>query len=205
MNESRNVDGEGGNASEDTPKQQQQNRSKIGGGCGLQPPPGAMKIMSMNCRGVGQPEAVQEVCSFVQLCCPTLVFLSETRLFSDSVQSLKRELGLPNGLGVGSFGWGGGLALLWMHEICVQLQSYDNFHIDVVIVDQNSGEEQWRFTGFYGEARRERRYRSWELMHFLRVVPRGFVQGILMRLWMLKSNSEVLQDQKVRWMGFGMR
>lgn len=80
---------------------------------------------------------------------------------------LRRELGLPNGLGVGSFGHGGGLALLWTHEICVKLQSYDKLHIDVAIVDQTTDAVIWRFTGFYGEARRERRYRSWECLEFL--------------------------------------
>jgi hypothetical protein len=126
-----------------------------------------MKLLSMNCRGLGWPEAVQEVRSFIQLHRPTLVFLSETRLFNNLVDGLKRDFGLPNGIGVGTFGRGGGLALLWTHEVCVKLQSYDKLHIDVMIVDQTTDAELWRFTGFYGEARRERRHRSWELMEFL--------------------------------------
>lgn len=36
-----------------------------------------------------------------------------------------------------------------------------------MVVDPDSGADQWRFTGFYGEARRENRHRSWELMNFL--------------------------------------
>jgi hypothetical protein len=96
-----------------------------------------------------------------------MVFLSETRLFSNSVQGLRMSLSFPNGVGVGSYGRGGGLALLWSNDICVKLQSYDKLHIDVMVVDPTSGEERWRFTGFYGEARRELRYRSWELLHFL--------------------------------------
>jgi hypothetical protein len=57
--------------------------------------------------------------------------------------------------------------LLWMNEVCVKLQSYDKLHIDVVVVDPTSDAELWRFTGFYGEARRECRHQSWELMRFL--------------------------------------
>lgn len=49
----------------------------------------------------------------------------------------------------------------------MKLQSYDKIHMDVVIVDQTSGAELWRFTRFYGEARREWRHRSWELLQFL--------------------------------------
>jgi hypothetical protein len=59
-------------------------------------------------------------------------------------------LGFPNGVGVGTFGHGGGLVLLWMNEVCVKLQSYDKLHIDVVVVDPTSDAELWHFTGFYG-------------------------------------------------------
>ena len=51
----------------------------------------------------------------------------------------------------------------------MKLQTYDKLHIDVMVVDPVSGADQWRFTGFYGEARKENRYRSWELMQFLSV------------------------------------
>ena len=94
-----------------------------------------MKILCLNCRGLGQPEAVQEVCSLVALHRPALVFLSETRIFDNSVEYLKRKLNFPNGVGVGSFGRGGGLALLWTHEVCVKLQSYNKLHIDVAVLD----------------------------------------------------------------------
>jgi hypothetical protein len=75
----------------------------------------------------------------------------------------------PNGVGVGSFGCGGGLALLWKDDVCVKLQSYDKLHIDVMVVDPVSGGDLWRFIGFYGEARRELTYQSWELLQFLSV------------------------------------
>lgn len=71
-----------------------------------------MKILSLNCQGLGRSEAVQEIRSLIGLHRPALVFLSETRLFSNNVDGLKRSLGLAHGLGVGSFGRGGGLALL---------------------------------------------------------------------------------------------
>ena len=127
-----------------------------------------MKILCLNCRGLGQPEAVQEVCSLVALHRPALVFLSETRIFDNSVEYLKRKLNFPNGVGVGSFGRGGGLALLWTHEVCVKLQSYNKLHIDVAVLDPLSDEEKWHFTGFYGEPRRENRWRSWALLQHLK-------------------------------------
>jgi hypothetical protein len=110
--------------------------------------------MSLNWRGWGSPRQFKKsVASYSNIA--SLVFLSETCCFSDSVERLRRELGLPFGVGVGCYGRGGGLVLLWTNEVCVKLQSYDKLHIDVMIVDQLSGAEFWRFTGFYGESRRE--------------------------------------------------
>lgn len=126
-----------------------------------------MKILCLNCRGVGQPEVVREIRSLCELHRPTLVFFSETRLFCNNVDMLKRSLGFPNGLGVGSYGSGGGLAFLWSHEIEVKLGSYDKIHMDVVILDPISHQERWPFTGFYGESKKELRYRSWDCLKFL--------------------------------------
>jgi hypothetical protein len=88
------------------------------------------------------------------------VFLSETRFFSDNVDRLRISLGFASGLGVGSFGRGGGLAFLWKEELDVRLLSLDKLHIDVAILDSITKEEKWRFIGFYGEPRRELRHRS---------------------------------------------
>ncbi|XP_040379850.1 uncharacterized protein LOC121054416 [Oryza brachyantha] len=110
-----------------------------------------MKTLCLNCRGLGQPEAVRELRSLVELHRLQLVFLSETRLFDDKVDVLRRALNFPNGVGVGSFGRGGGLALLWTKELCVQLQTYDKLHIDVMIMDPVTNSELWHFTGFYGD------------------------------------------------------
>jgi hypothetical protein len=92
------------------------------------------------------------------------VFLSETRVFSDRVYGLQRSLGFPFGLGVGSYGRGGGLALLWTREVKIKLKSCEKMHIDVVVLNHDNDVELWRLTGFYGEPKRELRHRSWNLM-----------------------------------------
>lgn len=96
-----------------------------------------------------------------------VVFLSENRFFSDRVDGLLRSLGFAHGLGVGTHGRGGGIALLWKDEVCVKLQSLDKLHIDVAVLDPVTMVEKWHFTGFYGEARRELRYRSWDCLRML--------------------------------------
>lgn len=125
-----------------------------------------MKTLCLNCRGLGQPEAVQELCSLIELHRPCVVFLSETRLFDDRVDGLVRMLGLAGGYGVGSHGRGGGLALLWNQEVDVKLESYNKSHIDVTVT--LSPVVQWRFTGFYGEPNKDFRFQSWNLLKHLK-------------------------------------
>jgi hypothetical protein len=72
-----------------------------------------MKILCLNYRGLGHPEAVFEVRSLVKLHRPMVVFLSDTRIFSDRVDRLQQSLGFSAGLGVGSYGRGGGLAFYY--------------------------------------------------------------------------------------------
>lgn len=54
-----------------------------------------------------------------------------------------------------------------MNDVYVKLQSYDKLHIDIHVVDPVSDAVLWRFTGFYGESKRELQYRSWECLHYL--------------------------------------
>jgi hypothetical protein len=83
------------------------------------------------------------------------------------VDGIKQSLGFANGLGVGSFGRGGGLVLLWTRDIIVKLQSCNKLHIDVAVLDPGTQSPLWRFMGFYGESKRELRYRSWDCLKYL--------------------------------------
>jgi hypothetical protein len=78
-----------------------------------------------------------------------------------------KALGFAHGLGVGSLGRGGRLALLWREEVQIRLQCLDKLHIDVAVIDPVTKVDKWRFTGFYGESRRELRYRSWDCLNLL--------------------------------------
>ncbi|KAL6219594.1 hypothetical protein ACLB2K_007353 [Fragaria x ananassa] len=60
----------------------------------------------------------------------------------------------------------GGLCLLWKEEVEVEVQSYSESNIDVVIgaaTDPN----RWRFTGLYGQPKVENRHLSWSLLRTL--------------------------------------
>ena len=58
----------------------------------------------------------------------------------------------------------GGLALLWMADVELHLQTYSPNHIDALIKKDNSF---WRFTGFYGWPEEQRKRESWHLLKHL--------------------------------------
>ena len=59
----------------------------------------------------------------------------------------------------------GGLALLWMEEIDLHIQTFLLNHIDAMIMNVIS---PWHFTGFYGWPEEQRKQESWRLLKHLR-------------------------------------
>ncbi|KAL6204881.1 hypothetical protein ACLB2K_022148 [Fragaria x ananassa] len=57
----------------------------------------------------------------------------------------------------------GGLCILWNDDIKLELQSYSESHIDV-LVREDEGNQVWRFTRVYGQPRVENKYLTWELL-----------------------------------------
>lgn len=58
--------------------------------------------------------------------------------------------------------------MLWSRDVQVKLESLDKLHIDVTVQLVASHIGAWRFTGFYGESKRELRHRSWDLLKLLK-------------------------------------
>jgi hypothetical protein len=98
-----------------------------------------------------------------------MVFLMETRMSEERAGDLMKSLGFPNREVVVAAGLSGGLALFWRRDVTVSSQSKSRSHIDVVLSYDKLDVRRWRFTGFYGEPRRELRKNSWYLLWFLRV------------------------------------
>ena len=123
-----------------------------------------MKILSLNCCGLGISEAVQELYCLISKEDPKLLSLFETKLDRDGFRRLKRKLGFQLGFEVPRVGLGGGLALLWRDNVDIDVQTSSPHHIDALI---NQNGVVWRFTGFYGHPETSRRGESWELMRRL--------------------------------------
>lgn len=70
-----------------------------------------MNTLAWNCRGLGNPRTVRDLCGLVRLHHPKIVLLSKTRMCENRSGNLRFKLGFRNSLAVGSNGLSGGLAL----------------------------------------------------------------------------------------------
>lgn len=65
--------------------------------------------------------------------CSIVVFLLETKLHQDHINSSKHELGYSQGLAMSSDGQSGGLALLCKPKSKVEVKDLSRWYIDVYI------------------------------------------------------------------------
>ncbi|XP_074296923.1 uncharacterized protein LOC141627587 [Silene latifolia] len=123
-----------------------------------------MKLLSLNCRGLGNPDAVGGLKNLVRRVAPTFIFLCETKLNSENMRKVKRRLDGYDGLEVDSEGRSEGLALLWKKEVNCSLRSVTNHYIDVTV---RHDDLRWRLTGFYGWPATQDRHLSWQQLRLL--------------------------------------
>lgn len=131
-----------------------------GGGWGAAPPR-AVKILSWNCRGLGNPAIVTELRQLLVANVPDIIFLCETKLHKCDFDRISKRLNMAGCFVVDVVGRKGGLALLWSDECDVDVQSFLQNHVDSLIKMDMS---RIRFTGFYGYPDLTRRHLSWELI-----------------------------------------
>jgi hypothetical protein len=93
-----------------------------------------MKALSLNCRGLGNPQTVNEFHEIVRKEGPNVVFLIETHLANNNLEWLRVRMRMRGCFGVEGHGQGGGLALLWDATMNVSVQSYSAYHIDAKVI-----------------------------------------------------------------------
>ncbi|XP_042952171.1 uncharacterized protein LOC122289257 [Carya illinoinensis] len=126
-----------------------------------------MKTLSWNCRGLGNPRTVQDLCHMVEDKKPSVVFLMETKLRKTKAESLRRRLKFEGCMVVEAVGLKGGLIMMWDHMIEVEVENFSVWHISVWIKEPECA-ERWLLTGFYGQPDSSLREATWSLLSSLK-------------------------------------
>ena len=124
-----------------------------------------MSFLIWNCRGLGNPQTIQELGDLIRAQDPTVVFIAETWLDEARLRLLLKNVVLGQMHVVSKVTQGGGLALLWKTDFNMSVDSSSLNHINVVVNARK--ENSWRFTGFYGWPETHKHHESWELLRQL--------------------------------------
>uniref|UniRef100_A0A803QH07 Reverse transcriptase domain-containing protein n=1 Tax=Cannabis sativa TaxID=3483 RepID=A0A803QH07_CANSA len=131
-------------------------------------PPTAMKIVSWNARGLGNPSAVRKLRLLVKEQTPAVLFVMETKLACNSISRFRNILHFSHGLEVPRVGLSGGLMLLWNDEAVVTLNNFNTNMFDCYLGFLNG--PLCHFTAFYGAPATHNRIHSWTLLKRLKDV-----------------------------------
>jgi len=129
-----------------------------------------MSCLAWNCRGLGNLRTVRALKKLLFDKDPGCVFLSETRKKDSEMNYFRNMHGYTNVFAVSCIGEGrrraGVQALLWKHDIEVDIKSFSKNHIDFFI-SLEEGEEKWRCTGVYGYSDTQSKHKTCELIEQL--------------------------------------
>ncbi|KAK1652758.1 hypothetical protein QYE76_070563 [Lolium multiflorum] len=82
------------------------------------------------------------------------------------VEGLAGTLGFDHAYGVDSSGQSGGLCIYWKIPLQLNLRNFSKYHINMIVTE--AGKEPWRLTTWYGEANRSMRFKTWDMMRYLK-------------------------------------
>ena len=133
--------------------------------------PGAMRILSWNCQGLGNPWAGRSLRKLVREQAPTVCFHMETHLDKEGFDKLYGSLPYQNKVIVKHPDSGGGLALLWKNDINMEVVNYTANHVLAKVTKEDGF--VWYLTGFYGWPNAQPKFKSWKLLAHLK----NFVDG----------------------------
>ncbi|XP_074299090.1 uncharacterized protein LOC141630115 [Silene latifolia] len=123
-----------------------------------------MNLLSLNCRGLGNPDAVGGLKHLLRREDPSIVLFCETKLCSRDMQAVIRKIGGYEGVAVDSRGRSGVLAFFWRKEVRCQLRLAS---VHVMDFDVEFGEMKCRITSFYGWPAIQDRHLSWQQLRLL--------------------------------------
>ncbi|KAF8411685.1 hypothetical protein HHK36_004243 [Tetracentron sinense] len=124
-----------------------------------------MRLLSWNCRGLGNPWSIRALHQLVKEKDPSVLFLMETKTDVRRMTEIKLKMGFQHALVIPSIGRSGELSLIWKDNVELTIQNCSQFHIDAHI--KWGSDQEWRLTGFYGNPDSTKRKESWNLLKLL--------------------------------------
>jgi exonuclease III len=125
-----------------------------------------MNCLSWNCRGLGNPWTVQDLCRMVRDKKPDVVFLMETKMRRRKMENIRIKLGFTCMFVVDCVGKSEGLSLFWGENMKVEIKNFSHRHIGATI-NEPGADLCWKFTGFYGHPEMPKRHEAWSLLKYL--------------------------------------
>jgi exonuclease III len=155
-----------------------------------------MKLLSWNCRGLGNPQVVRNLSRVVKEKKPTLVILMETKVRRKKIDLIRQKLNFSSSFAVDCIGRSGGLAMIWNDELNLEIQNYSQYHINAVVQTSTV----WKITGFYGHPKADKRHLSWNLLKILaQFVPKPWLClgdfNEILAPWEKQGGSEKIRSQ----------
>lgn len=134
---------------------------------------------------------------------PLFVFLMETMIDHDRVESVRAKMKYEGVFTVSGPGHGGGLALFWKIADSLEVKSYSANYIDAEIKLENIS--PWRLTCYYGSPERSRRKDSWHLIRSL--AGKSLLPWALLGDFndMLRASEKKGKNPQPNWMLNGFR
>ncbi|CAN0881461.1 hypothetical protein LINGRAHAP2_LOCUS14251 [Linum grandiflorum] len=124
-----------------------------------------MIIISWNCRGMGQPRAVQVLDEFIRTRRPGIVMLLETFAIKSKMEKIRIKLKMGGGGGcfaVDGEGHSGGVCVMWKEGEEVKIIGFGR-NLIIMEVTEN-GTYPFILIAYYGYSQRHRRKDAWNLL-----------------------------------------
>jgi hypothetical protein len=115
---------------------------------------------------VGVAATIKELCDLARTYAPTVLCVVETQVHKVLAEGLSHTLGYDKTFAISSAGCKGGIVIYWNNETNVEILPYSRYHIDVIITE--SGGEPWRLNCVYGEAQTHLRFKTWDILKYIK-------------------------------------
>ncbi|XP_074267317.1 uncharacterized protein LOC141590643 [Silene latifolia] len=140
-----------------------------------------MNCLSLNCRGLGNPDAVGGLRNLIRRKAPALVFLCETKLSSSEMRRITSSLEGYCSMEVDSVGRSGGLAFLWRKEF---RDIYLSWQLLRYLVEEDHS--AWLCIGDFNEILYANEMKGgsraqWQMNNFREAVDKGLSIGKILR------------------------